>query len=170
MPFFFKTKEKTKYVERKTNSFVHWIISRSGQNDSWQSQAFYSIGRLGIQFCSHESLLHTFRKCDQSTLSEQSGQWCRLESANKTSQLRFLDRNIFMNQFWPLLGCKISTRFEKIKSESNWTDPNLVGISTLPSYENRQVVLTTKTASAFVEFMNSIRFPFSFDHAIGFLE
>ncbi|RNA14579.1 flocculation FLO11-like, partial [Brachionus plicatilis] len=52
-------------------------------------------------------------------------------------------------------------------ADSFWSDPSLVGISSVSSYRGRQVVTTNRTLEAFKNFMNSLSIPFNYDHAIG---
>lgn len=53
------------------------------------------------------------------------------------------------------------------EAESFWTDPSLVGISSVSSYRGRQVITTNRTLEAFKNFMNTLSVPFNYDHAIG---
>ena len=57
-----------------------------------------------------------------------------------------------------------------MKSSASWTDPNIVGDPSNPTYNGRQVIVTTKTLNQFSIFMNNTFIPFPYDHAMGFFE
>ncbi|RNA38761.1 A disintegrin and metallo ase with thrombospondin motifs 3-like [Brachionus plicatilis] len=50
-------------------------------------------------------------------------------------------------------------------AEQQWLNPQLVGEFSNPTFNGREVVLTTKTYNAFADYMNRKKFPFEFDHA-----
>jgi len=54
---------------------------------------------------------------------------------------------------------------------SCWTNPDDVGIATVPFYNGRQVISGTKALNAFTSYMNSLDLTaLKFDHAVGLLE
>lgn len=53
----------------------------------------------------------------------------------------------------------------KDPAEQQWLNPQLVGEFSNPTFNGREVVLTTKTYNAFADYMNRKKFPFEFDHA-----
>jgi hypothetical protein len=56
------------------------------------------------------------------------------------------------------------------QSPQQWSDVQLVGDANTTSYMGKEVVLATKTLEAFTNFMNSQKFLFSYDHAVGLLK
>ena len=60
--------------------------------------------------------------------------------------------------------------FKKSLADCNWTNPHLVGIETVSSYKDKQVILTEKTLDAFKQFMLSKSITFNYDLAIGLFE
>jgi hypothetical protein len=61
----------------------------------------------------------------------------------------------------------LNFKFSKTSTSSSWTDPKLVGDINYPTYNGRPVVVTTKTLDAFINYMNSLKLPFAYDHAVG---
>lgn len=52
-------------------------------------------------------------------------------------------------------------------SESEWTNPKLVGDKVHLKYRGREVITVTPVLTAFTKYMNSKTLPFQYDHAIG---
>lgn len=51
--------------------------------------------------------------------------------------------------------------------DSNWTNSQYVGLSTVRQHNGRSVIVTHETLDSFRDFMNSKELPFTFDHALG---
>ena len=60
--------------------------------------------------------------------------------------------------------------FCSLKSPVNWTNPAVVGDSNYPTYNGRDVVVSTLTLTEFMNYMNSLSLPFTYDHAVGWLK
>lgn len=51
-----------------------------------------------------------------------------------------------------------------------WSNPDDVGISTVPTFNGKAVVSSTKLLNSFTSYMNAISSTFKFDHAVGLIK
>ncbi len=58
----------------------------------------------------------------------------------------------------------------KTDIDSNWTNPQYVGVAGKATYQGKSVVLASATLGAFKAFMNKKQMPQAYDHAIGFFK
>ena len=59
--------------------------------------------------------------------------------------------------------------WSKNVSNSKWTDPNYVGIPGISKYKGKNIIQATPALNAFQKFMQTHKFPFAYDTAIGML-
>ena len=58
----------------------------------------------------------------------------------------------------------------KNNSDCEWSNPQIVGDPSYPTYKNRPVIVSGSALTNLTSFMNSKAFPFKYDHAIGLLK
>ena len=56
------------------------------------------------------------------------------------------------------------------KEAVSWTNTSLVGDPNYKTYNTREVIVSATSLSAFKDYMISLNFSFSYDHAIGLME
>ena len=60
--------------------------------------------------------------------------------------------------------------FLNTEAESNWTSSSLHGVPGNPTYNGKEVVDSGLVLSALKDYLNSLTFAFSYDHAAGFFK
>jgi hypothetical protein len=57
--------------------------------------------------------------------------------------------------------------FSKSASQSNWSNPAIVGDPLNPTFNNNSVIVSSNTLLEFQSYANKLKFNFTYDHAVG---